>query len=106
VPAEIPKDVALCFYRVAQESLRNVEKHARAARVRVALTSRGGTVVLRIRDDGVGFDPARPRRDAVLGLAGMEERVHHVGGGLAVRSASGQGTEIEAWAPVAVRSPG
>jgi PAS domain S-box-containing protein len=100
VPARIPADVALCFFRVAQESLRNVERHARASRVKVGLTSRDGTVVLRIRDDGVGFDPARLRREAVSGLAGMEERVHHVGGGLAVRSASGQGTEIEAWAPL------
>src|SRR6266508_2539227 len=85
------------LYRVTQESLANVGKHARAAHVHISLGADNGLVHLRISDDGVGFDPSRAPRLAAeghFGLAGMRERVEMVGGRLLVESHPGQGTTI------------
>jgi signal transduction histidine kinase len=87
------------LYRVTQEALTNVAKHARASRVWVLLASENGLARLQIRDDGIGFDPAtKSTSDLVehghFGLAGMRERVEMVGGRLLIDSGSGQGTTI------------
>ncbi len=92
-----------CF-RVAQEALTNVVRHAKAKEVNVQLTRQNGHLHLSVRDDGVGFDVAALRQEAVhgasLGLLSMEERASLAGGGIEYRSAQGQGTEIHAWFPL------
>jgi signal transduction histidine kinase len=92
-----------CF-RVAQEALTNVVRHSQARAVTVALTKRNGHLHLQVRDDGVGFDVAALRSEAVqgasLGLLSMEERTSLAGGGLEFNSAPGKGTEVHAWFPL------
>jgi PAS domain S-box-containing protein len=99
VPADVGKDVALCLFRVAQEALRNVIRHAGARAASVALRQRVGGLLLGVRDDGVGFDPGSRRERRSLGLASMRERVRLVNGTLDIESAPGQGTAIVAWVP-------
>jgi signal transduction histidine kinase len=88
---EIEKDL----YRVAQEALNNVLKHAQASRVSVRLCQRNEIVTLEIADDGVGFDPAAAREKGGFGLRGMQERVTRLGGRLTVQSHPGKGTQIK-----------
>jgi len=96
-----------CF-RVTQEALTNVARHARARSVTVALRKRNGQLHLSVRDDGIGFDVTALRQQAVqgasLGLLSMEERATLVAGGLELKSAPGQGTEIHAWFPLTWRT--
>jgi signal transduction histidine kinase len=87
----LPAEDAL--YRIAQEALHNIVKHARARTVRIELARDGAEVTLRIADDGVGFDPGDVA-DGHLGIAGMRARAERAGGHLAVRSAPDEGTEI------------
>jgi signal transduction histidine kinase len=91
----------LLVYRIAQEALVNVRKHADAKHVRIDLEARGGGVLVRIKDDGRGFDPAttEPDRPGHLGLAGMRERADMGGGWWRVDSAPGNGTTVEFWTP-------
>ena len=93
-PAEIPKDVALCFFRVAQEALSNVVKHSRAARAQVDLASANNEIRLLVVDAGSGFDADLGSTDVGIGLVGMRERLRLVGGKLSVQSAPQQGTKI------------
>ena len=97
-----------CF-RVAQEALTNVVRHARARAVTLALRKQNGHLHLFVRDDGVGFDVAALRQHALegasLGLLSMEERATLVAGGLELKSAPGQGTEVHAWFPLKWRTP-
>jgi PAS domain S-box-containing protein len=92
-----------CF-RVAQEALTNVVKHAKARTVTVELTRNDEQIHLSVRDDGVGFDVAGLREQAVrgasLGLLSMEERATLAGGGLQYHASPGQGTEVHAWFPL------
>lgn len=82
------------IYRVAQESLQNVVKHARATTVRLSLTAGAGVVTLAVADDGGGFDPDEDRDRVSFGLSGMAERASLVGGRLEVRSSPGAGTTV------------
>ncbi len=100
IPPTIPKDVALCIYRVAQEGLRNVAKHAHTQEAYVTLGGTDDNVLLSVRDDGIGFDPSELRGKAGLGLASMEERVRLIQGDLSLRSQPGGGTVIEVRAPL------
>ncbi len=95
VPAFIPNDIALCLYRVAQESLRNLAKHAAVSEATMDLVGIGNEVVLRIRDQGVGFDLKSPHEEPGIGLSSIAERVHLVHGKLTIDSAPGFGTTIE-----------
>jgi signal transduction histidine kinase len=92
-----------CF-RIAQAALTNVVKHAKAHVVTVEVNGNGEQLHLSVRDDGVGFDVASVREQAVcgtsLGLLGMEERATLAGGSLQYRAAPGQGTEVHAWFPL------
>ncbi len=91
----LPPDVETAFYRIAQEALNNVVKHAHATRADVVLERRDGELVLVIEDDGVGFDPAAPGiRQKGIGLAGMRERAALAGATLQVESAPGKGTSV------------
>jgi len=94
LPAGLPREVASCLYRVAQEGLQNIAKHANAKRASVALTPRKGTLGLTIADDGAGFDPAVVKGRGGLGLIGMEERARLVNGKLSIASRPGRGTRV------------
>jgi PAS domain S-box-containing protein len=102
VPSEIPKDVALCLFRVAQESLNNVVKHSQARKARAELYVSANEVRLRILDGGVGFDPDFRSAAAGIGLVGMHERLRLVGGRLSVQSSPLRGTEILAEIPLSM----
>jgi signal transduction histidine kinase len=102
-PAEIPPEVAVCLFRIAQEALRNVARHSRARAVRLAVTARNGTVRMTVSDDGVGFVPASGRMRS-LGHASMKERAQLVGGTVDVESSPGRGTTVQVSVPH--RSPG
>lgn len=82
------------LFRVAQEALNNVSKHARARSLTVQLTQGPDSVRLRISDDGQGFDPRSARRPTAVGLMGMQERIAALGGKLKLESAPGQGTVV------------
>jgi signal transduction histidine kinase len=90
------------LYRIAQESLTNVVRHARARSVLVSLAAHNGSVELRVRDDGLGFVPSKAGSpaDGHFGLVAMRERVSLQGGTLTVRSAPGNGTTIVARLPI------
>jgi two-component system sensor histidine kinase UhpB len=98
----LPRETELVLYRVGQEALSNVNRHAGASEVKVSLHREGELCVLQVADNGVGFDPAQvDRRDGRgLGLVGMRERVAMVGGELEVTSRPGSGTNILARVPL------
>jgi signal transduction histidine kinase len=102
--ARLPADIELTLYRILQEALKNIEKHARARHVTVRLTKPGNIVQLTIKDDGVGFDPdhhpTRRKGSDGLGLLSMRERATYVNGVLKVKSARRVGTEIEIRLPL------
>jgi signal transduction histidine kinase len=97
VPDSLPPEVATCLYRVAQEGLCNVAKHARAARVVMRLARMEDVLHLSIKDSGVGFKMGEQRG---LGLISMQERVRAVGGMFAIRSRPGWGTYLLAKVPI------
>ncbi len=97
-PRDVPRDVELAFYRVAQEALHNVARHSGAKEARVVLVAQGTELSLRVIDRGRGFDLSLSR-GAQLGLAGMTERLRLVGGRLDVQSAPGRGTTVAATVP-------
>jgi PAS domain S-box-containing protein len=102
IPAMAP-DVALCLYRVAQESLRNIAKHAAGTdAVTVTLTGEANGVTLRIRDTGGGFELDQALRKGGLGLISMEERVRSLNGELTIHSRPGSGTVVSASVPLGV----
>jgi signal transduction histidine kinase len=90
----LPPDVQVAFYRLAQEALNNVAKHARATHAALVLSYRPGGVTLRIADNGQGFNPALIP-PGHLGVGIMGERAEAVGAALTIESAAGQGTRIE-----------
>lgn len=103
----LPPEVELSLFRIGQEALRNVEKHAKAKRVEVQLDFLEKGVALKISDDGVGFTPLTGRELATapeLGLIGMSERAALVNGHLTVHSESGAGTVITVTVPFDVSS--
>ena len=94
-------EAEVAFYRVAQEALNNVLKHAHASRVDVLLEARDGSVVLVIEDDGIGFDPADPEVLAKgIGLMGLRERAALIGGTVQVESAPARGTTVFLRCPI------
>ncbi|WP_405062785.1 sensor histidine kinase [Kribbella sp. NBC_01505] len=98
-----PEGQQLTAYRLVQEALTNVIKHAKATGVRVTVRSEETGVRVEVTDDGVGFDVAAARRGNRHGLAGMRERVRIEGGTLDIRSTPGAGTTVDAWIPVGGR---
>ena len=92
-PAKLPAGLSLDLYRILQETLSNVERHARATRVAVRLQGSRRRLRVVVRDDGRGFDLARPGR-AGLGLGHVRERASLLGGQVRMRSKPGTGTEI------------
>jgi PAS domain S-box-containing protein len=100
VPSNLPKDIALSLFRMVQEGLRNVAKHAQSQNANVLLFSKDDFVHLNISDDGVGFDYSEARKKPGLGLASMEERVRLIQGDISIKSEPGKGTVIEVRAPL------
>jgi signal transduction histidine kinase len=83
------------IFRIAQEALQNVLKHAKAQRVVVTLGAEEDTLLLEVEDDGIGFDPDAPgTRSRQLGLTSMEERARRLGGTLEISSVLGVGTTV------------
>lgn len=103
-PVRLSAESELVLYRILEEALNNVERHADARNATVRLRQQGAIVELVIRDDGVGFDPdqrpAGKRMNEGVGLIGLRERATYVGGALRITSTPGTGTEIEARIPL------
>jgi len=98
LPRDLPEEHKTCIYRVVQEALHNVVRHAQASAAQVSLQWEEERIDLTVQDDGTGFDAVRVRG---LGLLGMEERVHHLGGIFAIDSQPGRGTTVKIQLPVA-----
>jgi signal transduction histidine kinase len=96
VSENLPDEHRTCIYRIVQEALRNVVRHANAKSVRILLNQRSDELVLAIQDDGQGFVPEREKG---LGLLGMEERVTHLHGSFRIESTPGVGTSIRVELP-------
>lgn len=101
IPEAVSQEIATCLYRVTQESLNNVARHAEASRVAVELTQSQSGLTVTITDDGVGFDGEQPRQGQHgLGLLSMKERVALVHGALQIISSAGKGTRVQAVVPL------
>lgn len=98
VPANLTEQAKTCVYRVAQEALHNAERHSGATSATVTLRREGGRLLLKIADNGRGFDPERHKG---LGLLGMEERVVALGGIFEIQSRPGAGTVVDIYLSVA-----
>jgi len=98
-PAVVPKEITLCVFRIAQETLRNAIKHsgARSAQVRLKKTSQA--IHLQVSDNGCGFDPESPDRKNGLGFISMRERLRLVDGNIFVLSQPSLGTQIDVLVP-------
>ncbi|MFL6353522.1 MAG: CheR family methyltransferase [Bryobacteraceae bacterium] len=97
VPDKLSREVAATLYRITQEALRNVAKHAGRTHVRVSLIGKNSALRLTVRDLGEGFDPSETRG---LGLISMEERTRLVGGSFRISSALGEGTTVQVQVPL------
>lgn len=105
---KLPGEYSLVLYRVAQEGLTNIVKHARAKNVRIMLELKDKVIQLAIQDDGVGFNyrdflkqPRRRKDDRIrLGLLGLKERVELLGGSMDIKTAPGKGTRLTVQLPV------
>jgi signal transduction histidine kinase len=100
MPGALTDDTALCLYRIVQESLRNVLKHSGARHAEVELSGSAQAIRLRIVDDGTGFDPRLIDGKGGLGLVSMRERLHLVGGAIAVEARPSGGTQIDVCVPL------
>jgi signal transduction histidine kinase len=100
VPLAIPAEVAACLYRIAQEALHNVLKHADAGSVRMKVSGDSSGIYLSIKDTGVGFDSEAGLRRTGLGIVSMKERVRLVQGEFSIYSRPGQGTEVRVFVPL------
>jgi PAS domain S-box-containing protein len=99
LPAAMTEDTALCLFRVTQEALRNVIRHAGAHMATVRLRQADRGLMLAVSDDGDGFDPGDPSNRGHLGLSSMRERLRLVDGTLEIESGVGQGATVIAWVP-------
>ena len=98
---EPPHEVRILLFRIAQEALANIRKHARASRVDILVKEQDQGVLMRITDDGLGFDASGGAGSPAghLGLTSMRERAEVAGGRVTVASTPGRGTTVEAWVP-------
>ncbi|MBW1837901.1 MAG: PAS domain-containing protein, partial [Deltaproteobacteria bacterium] len=100
----LSKEISLCTYRILQEGLRNIVRHAKATAIQVTLSKKNDILHLLIKDNGIGFDPASNTNNAGLGIASMTERAHLIQGDLSLESQPGKGTAIELAAPLKSRN--
>ena len=99
VPKDLPKDISLCLFRIAQEALHNAVKYSEINQFSVALFAAGEEIQLVVRDAGAGFDVEETKKSRGLGLVSMQERVNLVHGRFSVESKPGQGTRVFAAVP-------
>jgi signal transduction histidine kinase len=97
VSEKIPDEYRICIYRLVQEALNNAARHSSAKNARVTVEQTANKILVRVFDDGRGFDPQRARG---LGILGMEERVRRLGGILTIDSKAGAGTTLKAEFPL------
>jgi signal transduction histidine kinase len=97
VPEDLPDEYKIYIYRLVQEALNNAVRHSGARNAKVVVERLAKSIVLRVTDDGRGFDPGRSRG---MGILGMEERVKHLGGTLRVESQPGKGATVTAELPI------
>ena len=97
---ELPEPYATAVFRIVQESLNNIAKHAAASQVVITLDKTLDTVSLRVQDDGCGFLADGARKPQSLGLMGLRERAQLLGGSVCIRSARGKGTKVEVSIPL------
>ena len=102
MPAQLPMPMTICLYRLLQESLGNIRKHANAKHVAVSLSGLGGQVELRVSDDGSGFNSSESKKG--LGLTSMQERVRPLRGQVTIDSRPGRGTAITVKIPASSES--
>ena len=100
VPELLREDISLCLYRVAQESLHNIWKHAEANRLGVMLRASNEEIELIVEDFGKGFDIELTKGKSGLGLISMQERVRLVGGSFAITTRAGDGTRVQVRIPL------
>ena len=100
VPADLPRDVSLCLYRIVQECLNNVIKHSGAAEAKVEFHGTANEFRLRVSDSGNGFDVESTRIRNGLGLVSMRERLRLVGGQISIVSRAPSGTQVDATVPL------
>lgn len=100
IPEVLSADISLCLYRVAQESLHNIWKHAQSNRVGVILRASDRSIEMVVEDFGKGFDLGVTKGNGGLGLISMQERVRLVGGSLAISTKAGDGTRVEVHIPL------
>ena len=100
VPADVPRDVSLCLFRITQEALHNAVKYSGVSQYVVDLTATPDEIQLAVSDAGRGFDLEAANGNRGLGLVSMQERVHLVHGSLHVESQTGKGTKILAVVPL------
>jgi signal transduction histidine kinase len=97
VSEKLPDEYRICIYRLAQEALNNAARHSSARNAKVAVEQTPDKILVRVSDDGRGFDPQHVRG---LGILGMEERVRRLGGTFAIESKPGSGTTVRAEFPL------
>jgi signal transduction histidine kinase len=105
LPSPLSSEVALCLFRVVEESLTNIAKHSGALAARIRLHGGLDGLHLSVEDSGVGFHPGSLERRAGLGFVSMQERLRVFKGTIRVDSAPSRGTKIEAWVPSASLQP-
>ncbi|HEY4348955.1 MAG TPA: response regulator [Gaiellaceae bacterium] len=103
VVIEPDEEARVILYRIAQEVLANVRKHAAATSVKIAISDQDGGFHVRIADNGIGFEPAEAARRAGVGLAAVRERAELAGGWIRIESSLGSGATVEYWIPGADR---
>lgn len=97
---KVDQDVAIALYRILQEALTNISRHARASHVTIEIVHEGQAISLLVEDDGVGIGEQELRRHDAWGLIGMRERADALGGGFAIRSEPGRGTRLSVRLPL------
>lgn len=106
LPEHLDQHTSIVIYRVVQEALTNVVRHANAENASVIVTASATWIQLIIEDDGKGFDPSKVSTGKHFGLAGMRERLELLGGSLHIESSSGRGTTLSARLPLSSRAVG
>jgi chemotaxis family two-component system sensor kinase Cph1 len=98
----LPPQISITFYRIIQEALTNIRRHARASSVQIRFRNQGAYISCVVKDNGIGFDTENLIKSTSpgLGLLGIQERLNALGGKLNIQSAPGQGTALEFTAPV------
>jgi PAS domain S-box-containing protein len=100
LPASVPDDIGLSIYRIVQEGLSNIVKHAKTKKAYVFLEGVNNSIMLTVRDTGVGFEPEQVRKKEGLGLGSIRERVRLAHGELSIISHPGKGTNVEVIFPL------